>query len=424
MAGALSGVRVLEFSQIVAAPYCGLQLADLGADVVKVESPAGDSVRRLGAALPGEGKFFHWLNRGKRGMVLDLQVEAAQELVHRIVPQFDVVIINSRPGVPARLHIDYETLREFRANLVYLENSGFGPRGPAKMLSGSDIVAQAYSGLMASDGKLDESGAPELITSAPVSDLASGLAGAMGICAALLHRSVSGKGQYLHTSLLASALSLQGHTVSRVPLSDAFVRNPLVARVAELREAHASYEDIMNARRQMTRPGGSGLYYGSYRVKDGAVTLGSLTPTNAEQMRHVLGIDDDPTAAPEFDALDPRSAEVTRTMRARIERIMLTKTVAEWLAAFQQEGAPVSGVQLPEELADDPQVEALGIMLELDHELTGPERIVGPIVEMSETPTGARRASPPLGRHTEEVLLECGLTAAEIEALREAHAIP
>src|SRR5688572_27281596 len=118
MPGALDGIRVLEFSQIVAAPYCGLHLADMGADVVKVETPTGDSLRRLQAAVPGEGKFFHWLNRGKRGIVLDLQVDAARQLVHRIVPTFDVVIINSRPGVPERLDIDYATLKTFRPDLI------------------------------------------------------------------------------------------------------------------------------------------------------------------------------------------------------------------------------------------------------------------------------------------------------------------
>src|SRR5687768_14099907 len=193
MGGPLEGIRVLEFSQIVAAPYCGLHLADLGADVVKVESPTGDSIRR-GVGVPTEGKWFHFLNRGKRSVVLDLQQEAAQRAIHRIVPRFDVVLINTRPGVPQRLHIDYETLRQYRPDLIYWENTGFGSRGPSASRSGSDIVAQAYSGLMASEGKIGSSGAPDLLASAPFGDLASGLSGAMGVCAALYWRALTGQG--------------------------------------------------------------------------------------------------------------------------------------------------------------------------------------------------------------------------------------
>lgn len=423
MSGPLAGIRVLEFSQIVAAPYCGLHLADLGADVVKVEPPGGESLRRLAATVPGEGKYYHSLNRGKRSLVLDLKEPAAQSLVHRIVPRFDIVIINSRPGVPQRLRVDYETLREYRPDLIYVENSGYGTRGPSAKRSGSDIVVQAFSGLMAGDGKTDPSGAPEAISAAPVGDLAAGLAGAMGVCAALFHRALTGQGQYVGTSLLASALSLQGFAVGRMPATDAVTRDPMLEQVQELRDRGASYREILDARRAALRPGGAGLYYGTYVVKDGAIVLGSLTPANADQMRRVLGIEDDPTAADDFNVLDPASAEASRAMRLRIEEIMLGRTMDEWMEAFDAEGAPVSRVNLPEELADDPQVQALGLMLELDHELTGPERMVGPVIEMSETATGSALPSPPLGRHSDEILEECGLSATEIAELREAGAV-
>ena len=421
--GPLHGIRVLEFSQIVAAPYCGLHLADLGADVVKVEPPGGESLRRLAAVAPGEGKYFHSLNREKRSLVLDLKVQAAQSLVHRIVPRFDVVIINSRPGVPQRLHVDYETLRAYRPDLIYVENSGYGTRGPGASRSGSDIVVQAFSGLMAGDGKTDPSGAPEAISAAPVGDLSAGLAGAMGVCAALYHRALTGQGQYVGTSLLASALSLQGFVVGRMPVTDAVARDPMMEQVRKLRERGATYAEILDARRAALRPGGPGLYYGTYVVKDGAIVLGALTPANADQMRRVLRVEDDPTAADDFNILDPANAKAARAMRQRIEEIMLSRTMDEWMEAFDAEGAPVSRVSLPEELADDPQVEALGLMLELDHEVTGPERMVGPVVEMSETATGSALPSPPLGRHSDEVLQECGLSATEIAQLREAGAV-
>jgi formyl-CoA transferase len=365
--------------------------------------------------VPGEGKWFHFLNRGKRSIVLDLQQERAQQAIHRIVPRFDVVLINTRPGVPQRLHIDYETLRRFRPDLIYWENTGFGSRGPSANRSGSDIVAQAYSGLMASEGKVGQSGAPELIASAPFGDLASGLSGAMGVCAALYWRSLTGKGQLLRSSLLASALSLQGYTVGRMSSEDIARREPMMQRVRELREAGASFEEVLRARTEMLRIGTA--WYTTYLVKDGAITLGALTPANADQMRRVLGIEDDPSADPSFNALDPANREALANVRKRVEQIMLTRTMAEWVEAFDAEGAPCAPVHLPEELADDPQVEALGLMVDLDHPLTGPERMVGAIVEMSETPTGAHYPSPPLGRDTEEVLRECGLADEEIAAL-------
>lgn len=420
MGGPLEGIRVLEFSQIVAAPYCGLHLADLGADVVKVESPAGDSIRR-GVGVPGEGKWFHFLNRGKRSVVLDLQQEAARRAVHQIVPRFDVVLINMRPGVPERLEIDYETLRSLRPDLIYWENTGFGSRGPSATRAGSDVVAQAYAGLMASEGKISASGAPDQLASAPFGDLASGLSGAMGVCAALYWRALTGKGQHLRSSLLASAMSLQGYTVGRQPSEDVTRLGPMLERVRELRAQGASFADVIRARTEMLRAGS--VWYTTYLVKDGAITLGALTPTNADQMRRVLGIDDDPSADPAFSILNPANREALVALRGRVERIMLTRTMQEWIEAFDAEGAPCAPVQLPEELADDPQVQALGLMVEFDHPLTGPEWMVGPIVEMSETPTGTRRPSPPLGRDTAEVLRECGLDEESIAALLVASAV-
>ena len=192
MPGPLDGIKVFEVSQIVAGPYCGLNLVDLGADVVKVEPPGGEGLRATGGFAPGESKGFHSLNRGKRSLVMDLQSAEAQALAHRLMPGFDVFLINARPGVPERLRVDYETLRAFRPDLIYLENSGFGRRGPSATRSGSDGVAQAYSGLMAGDGKVDEFGAPEIISATRPADHQAGLAGSMAICAALFHRERTG----------------------------------------------------------------------------------------------------------------------------------------------------------------------------------------------------------------------------------------
>jgi len=148
----LEGIRVIEVGQLLAGPFTGTLLAYFGAEVIKVEPPGGDSTRRNGAFVPGESKGYHSLNRGKRSLVVDLQKPGARALMHRLVCDLDIFLVNMRPSVPARLGLDYETLRALKPDLIYVENTGFGDRGRAANWSGSDIVAQAYSGLMAGDG--------------------------------------------------------------------------------------------------------------------------------------------------------------------------------------------------------------------------------------------------------------------------------
>lgn len=423
--GPLQGVRVLELTQIIAGPFCGMNLADLGADVVKIEPPEGEAMRALGGFMPGESKGFHSLNRGKRSLVVDLHEERGRAVVHRLMPAFDVFVINSRPGVSARIGVDYETLRALRPDLIYMENTGYGTRGPSAERSGSDIIAQAYSGLMAGDGKVDEYGAPQLITSTAPADYAAGLAAAMGICAALFHRERTGEGQYVATSLLGAAMALQGGVSSRLPVFDAIVREPMLERVNAARAQGASYAEILEARGDLFKMLGGAfrLYYGGYQVKDGAIILGALTPHNRDQMRAALGVDDDRSDGPDYNAYDPANAPVLAAIGDHIRATMLTRTMDEWVAAFDAAGAPVSKVNLPEEMSDDRQVQALGCMLDLEHDLSGPEQMVGPPLEMSRTPVGARVASPPLDRDTDALLLEHGFGEDEVQALRSAGVI-
>ena len=258
MPGPLDGIKVFEVSQIVAGPYCGLNLVDLGADVIKVEPPGGEGIRASGGFVPGESKGFHSLNRGKRSLVMDLQSTDAQELVHRIIPGFDVFVINARSGVPERLRVDYETLKQFRPDIVYFENTGFGRGGPSEFRSGSDAVAQAYSGLLAADGKVDEHGAPEIITATAPADFHAGLAGAMAISAALFHRERTGKGQHVQTSLLQAGLALQGTRIGKLPAIDAQTTDRALDRMREVQEAGGSYRELLAARGNLFDQMGAG----------------------------------------------------------------------------------------------------------------------------------------------------------------------
>jgi formyl-CoA transferase len=415
--GALAGIRILEFSQIVAGPFAGVALSDLGADVVKVEPLEGEARRNSGAVVPNEGKYFQSLNRGKRSLAVNLGRPEGQALIHRIVPHFDVVLINYRAGVPQKLRIDYATLSKLNPGLIYASITGFGETGPYARRGGSDIVAQAYSGIMAAEAKTDEHGAPMPVVSTTLIDRASGLAAAMGICAALYHRALTGEGQELQLSLLQTGLELLSHAVMREPVHDVTVRDPLLAELQATRASGARYEEIAAIRkRQGPRFASHRLYYGGYHSAEGALVLGALTQQNRDAIRAILGMDD-PTDSPDFNAADPLNRARIEAWRAEIQERLLTKPAREWVEIFLNSGVPASVVNFAEEMADDPHVVEAGMIAELDHAITGPQRVVGPLVRMSKTPARAAIAAPPLGAHGREVLLEAGLSDEEVDQL-------
>jgi crotonobetainyl-CoA:carnitine CoA-transferase CaiB-like acyl-CoA transferase len=417
--GPLAGIRVLEFSQIVAAPFCGCILSDQGADVVKVESPGGDPHRNAGAVVPGLGKRFQSLNRGKRGLAVNLQSEEGREVIYRLVPAIDVVIINYRVGVPARLGIDYDTLRRYNPRLIYAEITGFGSSGPLRNRAGTDIVGVAYSGLMVGEAKTDEDGGPVGITSSSIADYCAGFAAAAAINAALLHRERTGEGQKIETSLLRAALAIQDTAVMREPVHDSVSRDAMVEELRAIRARKGSYPELLEARTRgrMLRAAFRG-YYGGYQTQDGAfLVLGALTPATRNAARRVLGITDDPSDESGFDANDPANIPAAEQRRQRIRQIMLTRTTDEWVNDFEAAGVPCAPVNVPEEMSEDPQVVGLGIMQDLVHPVTGPQRVVGPVATMSATPLSVRGPAPVLGADSIEVLREHGFSPDEIDAL-------
>ena len=424
MPGPLNGIKVLELAQIIAGPFCGTALADLGADVVKLESPQGDASRRIGQFAPGESKAFHGLNRGKRGMVVDLSSVRGQSVAHRLIPQFDVFVTNVRPGVAERIAMDYDTLVRFRPDLIYLEVTGYGNRGPSAHRAGSDVVVQAYSGLLAGDMKVDKNGAPEPITASAPSDYVAALGGAMGVCAALFHRQRTGEGQRLSTTLLGAGLALQAPWAGDVPVSDAILIEPLRRMMSEMREAGASYAELIEARRSRPNQGRAfRIYYAGYPVQDGAIILGALTPQNRDQIRTALGIVDDPTDDNDFNAIGPEADAIVARVEEQIRSTLAGGTMAEWIDRLDAVGAPASPVNWLEDMADDPQVGAMEMMPTIDHPLTGPERQVGPLVQMSKTETGSDRSSPPLDADTDAILREHGFSDDEIAGFRASGAV-
>ncbi len=411
MAGPLHGITVLDFTIIFAGPYAGLHLADLGANVIKVESPEGDPFRDTAAIIPGNSKVFQYFNRGKRGIVVDLQTAAGRDVIHRMLRRVDVVLTNFRPGVAARLGIDYETLSSIQPQLVYAGITAFGSEGALADRAGGNIIAEAYSGAMAISDKVDEEGAP-IRSGLTIADLSTAIAVAMGVSAALVHRERTGEGQLVSASLLRSAISFTGMANMREPVSDAAVRDPLMEEIAALRADGGSYGATLDARRRYFDLRG-GPYHGAYRASDGALVLGALTPANFAAARSVLEIEEDPLGA--GATVEERRARMPE-IRAVVREIIATRTVAEWLLDFQAAGVPVARVNLPEEIADDPHMSTM--FVELEHELAGTQRQAGPIVEMSKSPTATERAAPVLGQHTAEVLGDFGFSPQEIASLQ------
>ncbi|MCA9829642.1 MAG: CoA transferase [Dehalococcoidia bacterium] len=423
MPGALDGIRVLEFSQIVAGPVIGVLLSDLGAEVVKVEPLEGEARRNAAAVVPNEGKYFMSLNRGKRSLTVDLARPEGRDIIHRLIPTFDIVVCNFRVGVTARLGIDYKSLAPLRPGLIYATVTGFGETGTNATRAGSDIVAQAFTGLMAAEAKVDDFGAPAPITSSTFIDRSSGMAATIGICAALYHRERTGEGQEISVSLVHTGLELLASHVMREPVHDVTVRDPLLQQFTDTRSSGAPYSEIAEIRRsQGPRFASHRLYYGGYHTAQGALVLGALTQHNRDAIRRIIGMDDD-TDAPGFDAADPASRRKIEDYRLKIQEILMRRPALEWVDEFVAAGVPASVVHFPEEMSDDPHVLETGIMADLVHPLTGPQRVVGPIIKMSATPTAARIAAPPLGADTRAILADAGFAESEIAALISTHAI-
>jgi crotonobetainyl-CoA:carnitine CoA-transferase CaiB-like acyl-CoA transferase len=417
--GPLAGIKVLEFSEIIAAPFGGMLLADMGAEVVKVEPPQGDPWRAFQPLGMREGRGYISLNRGKRGVVLDLTKPEALEIAHKLAAGVDVVIINYRPDVAAKLGIDYETLSATNPRLIYCDNTAFGRKGPYAHRPGYDLIAQALTGLMSVEGRREESGLP-LMNALPSADISTGLAIAWGICAALFSRERTGRGQCITTTLMGSALSIQNTRLMSIEATDTEQRETALAKINELRRAGSSYKeqlDVING----VRPAIGNIYYRCYQTTDGFIAVGCLSTPLRVKLLGATGLEDwriglRPDA---IDVTDPEVQRRARDLVVEAEVLFLTKSTQEWLRTLDDAGVPAGALKYTEELLDDPQVLENDFLISFDHPLMGPVRAAAPMIQMSDTPLEGQGSSPTLGEHTDEVLAELGYDAAHIAALRE-----
>lgn len=418
MAGALDGVRVLEFSQIIAAPFCGLLLADMGAEVIKVEPPDGEPWRLFAQFIPLESKTFISLNRGKKSLPLDITSTEGQRIVHKLVEQVDVVIVNYRPDVPYRCNIDWETLSEINPRLIYCENTAYGRQGPDSYRPGYDIIIQAMSGLMAADNKV-VGGVPQVVSATAVADYTTGVMMAWGITAALLAREKTGRGQKVESALLATALSMQSSSFTWIDsVDDAWT--PQFLEGLEATRGRGGTFDEMAALLLGSRPTATvgNIYYRTFKTADSYLAVGCLSMGLRQKMARALNLYD-PRFEPGFDPTSEAAQEPMARLVAEAEALFETKTTAEWLVVLDGAGVPSGPVRFVQELFDNPQVLANDLVIEMEHPLAGHLRTFGPPLKMSDTPTGTHLPSPVLGEHTEAILGSLGYDAAAVEELRE-----
>ena len=385
---ALDGFRVLDLTRFLAGPYCTMVLAELGADVIKVERfPEGDDSRRLAPKVKGESYPFAMPNRSKRSLALDLKREAGRNLFLHLARDADLVVENFRPGVVQRLGIDYEAVRAVHEDILYCSISGFGQTGPYRDRAGFDIMAQGVTGFMRMTGH--PGGRPAKVGIA-INDIAAGVTAVYSVLAAEMVRQRSGQGQHIDISLVDAGLAWT------VWESGAYFGD------GEVPEATGT-------RHRRSAP------YQAYRTADGYVTIGANNQRLWERLVTVLDRPDW-LEDPRFHTHAARLEHVDELER-EIETVTTTRTTEDWILTLEQAGVPGGPVLTYDEALADPHVQARGMVVEVEHPIIGPMRTIGTPSKFSGMDYSVRGPAPWLGQHTTEVMREAGLDDDEIERL-------
>lgn len=391
----LEGVVVLDVTQVMAGPFCTLLLADMGADVVKIEKPqGGDDSRTMGPPfIHGESAAFLAVNRNKQSVALNLKSEEGRELFRLLARRSDILVENFRPGTMEDLDLHYEAIQKINPTIVYCSVSGFGQTGPYRSRGGFDLVAQGMSGLISVTG---HPGGPPTKVGVPMSDLNAGIYAAYGILAAYIHRLKTGEGQHVDTSLLEGAVAYT-FWESSIYFATGEVPQPLGS-------AHR-----LNAPYQV------------FDTKDGAISLGAANQSTWEKLCGVLGRQDLLNDSRFLTNAD--RVQNYQELGALLQPILRQRTTAEWLSLLEGARVPAGPIYNMAQVYEDPQVRDRGMLVELEHPVAGKIKNIGIPVKLSLTPGLIRYPAPTLGQHTDEVLLWIGLDRSEITRLRESRVV-
>ena len=389
---ALARLRVLDLSRVRAGPTCVRQLADFGADVIKIESPPGvDPNENMGG--PRDGPDMQNLHRNKRSMTLNLKLPEAREIFARLVKTADVVVENYRPDVKYRLGIDYESLRKLNERIILASISGFGQDGPYKERPGFDQIAQGMSGLMGVTG--DPGGKP-MRSGAAIADVAAGLYAALGVLTALYERESSGKGQWVQSSLLSAGIGLLDFQAARYTMKGEIPP-------------------------QMGNDHPTSMPTSAYQTADGYINVACSGDGMWKRLCNLLGRED-LLADPDFKTNEARS-----TNRGKLNRVLnesfAEKKSADWVQELNKAGVPCGPIYRMDEVFADPQVRHLGAAGEVNHPRLGKFKVLSQVVKLSRTPASIATATPEAGQHTDEILKELKYSDPEIASLRAKKAI-
>jgi crotonobetainyl-CoA:carnitine CoA-transferase CaiB-like acyl-CoA transferase len=435
----LIGITVVDISEYIAGPYCGSLLADLGARVIKVEPPDGAEERRLGSRTRYRGNTRMALayNRGKESLALDLRKPEGREVLYRLIPRADIVIQNFVPSAAKKLGIDYEALRAIKPDLIFVSSTAFGECGPYQKRKGFDIIAHAASGIMSNYA--DEDGAPRGPGAINYIDIGTGMFNALGIVAALYHRTRTGEGQKIETSLFSTGLALQSQNLIHIDRLDARQHAAELELLRTARQKGKNHtavidefaemrlrEDLPETTRPIEVPDCAHRptdrqvypYYRVYPTGDGYLSIAALNRALREKLCAVLEIEDPHTHVDLGNTSDDVYYDQKALMRV-VEQRLLQKTNAQWIPQLEAAGIPCGPVSYRPNLYEDPQVEALDMMWKLENEELGAYRAPGHPIRFSRTPATKSTGTPTLGQHSQALLRELGYTDAEIATLQQ-----
>ncbi|MCB1742966.1 MAG: CoA transferase [Gammaproteobacteria bacterium] len=407
-----AGIKVVEFGQFVAVPYCGQLLADGGADVIKIESPEGDSSRHAAPLVPGITRVFLGRNRGKRSLPLKLRDPGARPVIDALLEWADVVLMNFRPGLATSLGLDGPELRKRYPRLVIGAVTAFGTRGPDAELAGMDVVVQARSGLMAALGRVVD-GQPASGEPVPA-DYMCAMTLAFGVASALYRRSWTGQGAGIDVSLMRAALTLANNQMVRVEDHDGELHRAALRTLNEQRQARTPFQTQLETVNKARHRPLLSVYFRTFVTADGNIAVACGSRALRRRFADLLGFSD-----AGLDAGEPGGEEWSEhyeALRVQVEAIVATRPSAHWVGLLAEHGIPVAAVKMPIELFDDEQALANDMIVEQEHPEVGTVKLLGPPLAMD---GDAFQTAPPmarLGSETRDLLNELGFGDATIDA--------